>query len=1072
MRKAWLATSFALVACATPPAPATDAAADAPGATCTSAADCDDGLFCNGMEQCMPGAVGASRLGCIAGAPVCLTGQACDEATNECTTVCGTNADADGDSHAAIRCGGDDCDDSDAHRFPGNSEVCDTTSHDEDCNLTTHGARDTDSDGHDDSGCCNVDGSGTHLCGDDCDDMHAAVHPGAPEICNGVDDDCNGVLDGPSEDSDHDGHANDLCAGVGGSDCNDRYPDVYDGAPEICDGIDSNCSSCDATTQLCTGAACATPTTRCGDPGSDTSEDADGDAHAPTTATCTGGFPTDDCDDTHAAAHPGGAEICDRLDDDCNGTIDDAPITDPLCAAPNASAACARGTGACVLRACAGGFTDCDGEAANGCETNLQTSADHCGQCGASCGAGGVCTNGVCDGIVDLDVSTLRACVLRSSGHVACWGDNYLDSLGDGTTVNRATPVEFRGAGSVRALSISVVGHCFAMTDGSVDCGDRGSLPAGPPITQIVRGAVSQCILYADHGVRCFGQNAEGELGDGTTTESATLVTPMGLPPVAQIALGRLLVCARLVDGRVMCWGNGVLVPTLVPGITTAVELSVGQENACVRLASGGVQCWGPNGSGQLGNGSTAGSVTPVSVTGLTDAVSMSLGGFMGCAVRAAGPTVCWGLNDYGGLGNGTLVGSTTPVRVIGLDDAVRVVVARNAGGATHANGACAIRASGAIACWGRGSSGQLGDGTFDDMRTTVGAEVFLRTAIPSVGGITTCARMSDGSARCWGVNNAGEIGDGTYDWSSLPRRVTGVSDATAVLVRGAFSTGDSHACTLHATGTVSCSGDNTYGELGDGTTVAAQTQVPVPGLSDARQLGIGGYFTCALRATGQIVCWGANDVGQLGDGTTTERHSPVAVSGITNAVELTTGEAHACARLADGGLRCWGANYRGQLGDGTTTASSTPVTVSGLVDVVTIAAGVANTCAGLADGGVACWGYNSHGLLGDGTTMEADVPTRVPGVSAVREISVGFTRTCVRRADGSVWCWGNGPSGGIDPPADFGGFTDVTRLSGNDDVCVLRATGQLLCAGSNFGGQLGDGTTYDRVSPVPVIGL
>src|SRR6185369_13018025 len=180
-------------------------------------------------------------------------------------------------------------------------------------------------------------------------------------------------------------------------------------------------------------------------PRSDTSEDADGDAHAPTTATCAGGFPADDCDDAHAAAHPGGTEICDGLDDDCNGTVDDHGITDPMCAAPNATAACARDAGACFIRACAAGTADCDADTSNGCETVLATDALNCGECSVSCGAGGVCTGGLCDGVTQIMAGQRFACALRSSGAIACWGFNQHGELGDGTMRQSATPVLVAG---------------------------------------------------------------------------------------------------------------------------------------------------------------------------------------------------------------------------------------------------------------------------------------------------------------------------------------------------------------------------------------------------------------------------------------------------------------------------------------------------------------------------------------------------------------------------------------------------------------------------------------------------
>ena len=121
---------------------------------CANDLDCDDGVFCNGVERCMPGAAGANALGCIPPAGVaCRATQVCNESAARCQSDCGRAPDADGDGHRAAECGGDDCDDSDANRFPGNAEVCDP-SHDEDCALTTVGSTDMDHDGEIAQTCC------------------------------------------------------------------------------------------------------------------------------------------------------------------------------------------------------------------------------------------------------------------------------------------------------------------------------------------------------------------------------------------------------------------------------------------------------------------------------------------------------------------------------------------------------------------------------------------------------------------------------------------------------------------------------------------------------------------------------------------------------------------------------------------------------------------------------------------------------------------------------------------------------------------------------------------------------
>ncbi|MGD8859000.1 MAG: putative metal-binding motif-containing protein [Myxococcales bacterium] len=182
---------------------------------CGGDADCQDGLYCNGYERCIPSAPHADDRGCIPGIDPCESDEECIEEDMTCEPPC---VDADGDGSEALFCGGDDCDDADASRYPGNTEICDAVGHDEDCDPTTFGSRDEDGDGFIDWNCVGPEGGGR-----DCDDGNGAINPDVPEVCNGIDEDCDRDIDeGVSQmvypDADFDGY------GAAGAEAEQRCP--------------------------------------------------------------------------------------------------------------------------------------------------------------------------------------------------------------------------------------------------------------------------------------------------------------------------------------------------------------------------------------------------------------------------------------------------------------------------------------------------------------------------------------------------------------------------------------------------------------------------------------------------------------------------------------------------------------------------------------------------------------------------------------------------------------------------------------------------------------------------------
>ncbi len=315
MAKWILACVLLAVACDSGGGDETDAADDVNEMPCASDVECNDGSYCNGDETCMVGDPNADVRGCLAGTPPCAAGSTCDEATDSCTSEC-PDADADGALDSA--CGGTDCDDTDPLRYPGNTEVCDPDDRDEDCDDRTFGVRDADGDGSPDVLCCN----GTN-CGDDCDDTRAAVNPRQVETCDGLDNDCDGTVDEEValtfyEDADGDDFGSDdpdamtvlgCMAPPGFADNNTDCDDspgagaINPGVPEVCEGsVDENCDGtvdedCDCTV-----------------PDSRMCPDAVG--------VCAGGMQTCVAGTWSDCSIMGTVEICDGIDNDCNGTID------------------------------------------------------------------------------------------------------------------------------------------------------------------------------------------------------------------------------------------------------------------------------------------------------------------------------------------------------------------------------------------------------------------------------------------------------------------------------------------------------------------------------------------------------------------------------------------------------------------------------------------------------------------------------------------------------------------------------------------------------------------------------
>ena len=291
---------------------------------------------------------------------------------------------------------------------------------------------------------------------------------------------------------------------------------------------------------------------------------------------------------------------------------------------------------------------------------------------------------------------------------------------------------------------------------------------------------------------------------------------------------------------------------------------------------------------------------------------------------------------------------------------------------------------------------------------TSVAFNVVLGFAELSAGDIYTCGLTTRGAAYCWGDNFYGQLGHGTRTGSTVPVLVSGG------LSFAALSAGGSHTCGVTTAGTAYCWGNNSSGQLGDGTTTQRSSPVLAAGGVYFRTLSTGTAHTCGIVVTAAFAyCWGDNSTGQLGDGTTTQPASPVVAAGGVAFVTLITGQAHTCGITGAGAL-CWGFNGYGQLGDGTTTDRASAVLVTGGVTFAALTGGGSHTCGVTAAGAASCWGLNELGELGNGSTTNSSVPTLVAGglSFAALNAGIGNVHTCGLTTGGSAYCWGFNSSG------------------------------------------------------------
>lgn len=362
----------------------------------------------------------------------------------------------------------------------------------------------------------------------------------------------------------------------------------------------------------------------------------------------------------------------------------------------------------------------------------------------------------------------------------------------------------------------------------------------------------------------------------------------------------------------------------------------------------------------------------------------------------------------------------------------------------------------------------------------------------------TASAHASSFGATAWGGNEFGQLGDETTGKATSPTTVSIASEVTAV------SAGSQSTYFLLANGTVWATGSNFAGQLGNGTTTDSKVPVEVSGLTEVVAISGGDAYALALRKDGTVWAWGTNEYGQLGDGTTTSKHAPVKVSGLSEVVAISAGAGHSLAALTNEHVEAWGLNASGELGTGThegpekckegsteLACSKTPVEVSELTEASSVASGFGHSLALLKGGEVRAWGENFYGQLCDGSTTESDVPVSVSGITNATQVAAPGNYSLLLLSSGKVKACGvnyhgqlgDGTTVNRETPVEVSGISSATAIAGGEfeffgaterygHSLALLSSGKVEAWGANEVGQLGDGTTKERHTPVEVINL
>ncbi len=630
---------------------------------------------------------------------------------------------------------------------------------------------------------------------------------------------------------------------------------------------------------------------------------------------------------------------------------------------------------------------------------------------------------------------------LRTDGTLWAWGYNGAGGLGDGTDIDKTSPIRIGNDSNWISVNAGFLFSVGLKADGTLwawGYNDAGRLGNGNtnnsliPIqigiednwTNISVGLNHTLALKSDGTLWSWGDNTYGQLGDGTTTTS--------------------------------------MVPIQIGNSNNWTSISVGVAHSMALKADGTLWTWGNNSNLELGDGTTNSSASPIQITNANNWVSISAGSSHSLALRTDGTLWAWGYNFTGQVGDGSNISKSTPTQIGTSNNWVGI-----SGGMIHS---LALQSDGTMWSWGYNGEGSLGDGTTIGKKTPVKIGVSSNDMLVIVSGIFhNMALKSDGTLWAWGLNDYGQLGDGTYLMKNSPIQVSNDHDWIGVAV------GSQSSYAIKSNGTLWAWGRNNNGQLGDGTNSDKALPIQI-GTSNnwVYVYSSMGSSSFGIKSDGTLWAWGDNSLGQLGDGTQIMKLIPIQIGTSNNWIQVLAGNGHTIANKSDGTIWSWGDNSFGQLGDGTTIAKLVPTQIGSSNNWLSVSSlGSSHTLALKSNGTLWAWGKNANYQLGDGTNVNRKSPIQIGTNTNWITVSTGDAHSLALRSNGTLWSWGYNGLGQIGDGSNVNKIlaskigidnTWLKIFAGFNYSIAIKSNRQQYCStGENSFGQLGDGTNTNK---------